>query len=210
MKSIQFVLSAIIITLLFSFSKSDKIKTLSLGEEAPMRDFEMKSISDERISLESLKGERGTLVIFSCNTCPFVIGGDSFKGWEKDYSAIAEWSSRVGVNPILVNSNEAKRSKGDGLKDMKQRASEYNYTIPYALDKGHVLADAFGAKTTPHVFLFDSDWKLIYEGSIDNTWNPSVEKREDYLKDALVAVQNGSEIPTAKTAPKGCSIKRKS
>lgn len=210
MKLTHSVISVFIILFLFSFSKSDKIQTLSIGDKAPQRGLEMKSTTDEMLTLESIKGEKGTLVIFSCNTCPFVIGGESFEGWEKDYSAVSEWSNRVGVNPVLVNSNEAKRSKGDGMKDMKQRALEQDYTIPYVLDKGHKLADAFGAKTTPHVFLFDENWKLVYEGSIDNTWNPSVEEREDYLKNALIAIQSGTEISTAKTAPKGCSIKRKS
>lgn len=210
MKLTHSVISVFIILFLFSFSKSDKIQTLSIGDEAPQRGLKMKSTTDEMLTLESIKGEKGTLVIFSCNTCPFVIGGESFEGWEKDYSAVSEWSNRVGVNPVLVNSNEAKRSKGDGMKDMKQRALEQDYTIPYVLDKGHKLADAFGAKTTPHVFLFDENWKLVYEGSIDNTWNPSVEEREDYLKNALIAIQSGTEISTPKTAPKGCGIKRKS
>lgn len=210
MKSVQFIISSLAILVLLSFSKSEKIDTLAIGDEAPKRDYEMKSTTDVALTLESIKGEKGTLVIFTCNTCPFVIGGDSFEGWEKDYEAIAKWSSEASVNSVLVNSNEAKRSKGDGLKDMKKRVVEHGYKIPYVLDKDHVLADAFGAKTTPHIFLFDANWKLVYEGSIDNTWNPSLEKREDYLKNALNAIQNNSKITTAKSAPKGCSIKRKS
>lgn len=210
MKFLLLVFSLFTMTIFLSFSKTEKIETLKIGKQAPLRDYKMESTDEKQVTLESIKGKEGTLVIFSCNTCPFVIGGDSFQGWEKDYPAIAGWSIRVGVNPVLVNSNEAKRTKGDGMEDMKKRAESQNYTIPYLLDKGHALADAFGAKTTPHVFLFDSNWKLVYEGSIDNTWNPSVDKRKDYLKEALVALQSGSEIPTAKTSPKGCSIKRKS
>lgn len=209
MKIIQFILSVSVTVLLLGFSNVGKIKTIKIGKEAPKRNYEMKTTADTSLSLESIKGTKGTLVIFSCNTCPFVIGGGSFEGWEKHYSTIAERCEKAGVSPVLVNSNQAKRTAGDGIDDMKQRAAAKNYTIPYALDEDHVLADAFGAKTTPHIFLFDAEWKLVYEGAIDNTWDPSQTKKEEYLNDAINSLESGSNIITPKTAPRGCSIKRK-
>ncbi|MDX1650996.1 MAG: redoxin domain-containing protein [Brumimicrobium sp.] len=187
----------------------EKMEPLKIGDSAPLQEHLMRSTENEKLSLKNLMGDQGLVVVFSCNTCPFVIGGENFAGWEKDYNDLAEIANRNGLNFVLINSNEAKRSKGDGLKDMKKRKDEKNYSMKYLLDKNHELADAFGAKTTPHIFLFDNDFKLAYEGAIDNSWNPSEKVKETYLSDAIEAVGSGSKILNPKTAPKGCSIKRK-
>ena len=186
----------------------EDIKTLSIGDKAPLISYKMLSTEGNKITLSSIKQENGYIVIFSCNTCPFVIGGNAFPGWEKDYNTISKWSKEAKLGIVLVNSNEAKRNEGDGMKDMKARAKEMSYNIPYVLDKKHQLADAFGAKTTPHIFVFDANDKLIYEGAIDNSWNPKVENKETFLKDALEAIKTKAVIKYNKTAPKGCSIKR--
>lgn len=201
---------AVIISLFFfSFLNEKKeIITLSIGDKAPMTDYKMKSVSGDEVSIADFNKENGYLVIFSCNTCPYVIGGKSFPGWEKDYNTINDWASNAKVGVVLVNSNEAKRKEGDGFKDMKKRAKEKGYKIPYVLDEKHKLADAFGAKTTPHVFLFDNEHNLIFEGSIDDSWNLNEEKKQDFLKNALDDIANGRDIKINKSSPKGCSIKR--
>lgn len=200
------ILIGVVLTLV-GFSEKEELRTLAIGEKAPLLTHKLKTTGGNNITLSSLKNKNGYLVIFSCNTCPFVVGGSSFEGWEKDYNDIYNWTLASEVGMVLVNSNEAKRKEGDSMKDMTTRAAEMGYKMPYALDKNHALADAFGAKTTPHVFLFNADDELIYEGSINNTWNPKMEQ-VDNLKNALVAVAKGSEIEINKTAPKGCSIKR--
>ena len=108
-----------------------------------------------------------------------------------------------------MNANEAKRSAEDSedtMGAMKERAKAKSYTMPYVVDKGSTLADAFGAKTTPHVFLFDKDMKLIYTGSIDNTWDPKRKEDIPYLINALN--QFDTKIKVAESEPRGCSIKR--
>ena len=107
----------------------------------------------------------------SCNTCPFVVGGAGYPGWEKDYNDIYDKCKELGIGMVLINSNEAKRKGDDSMEEMKKHAAEKNYKMKYVVDKNHVLADAFGAKTTPHIFLFDKDLKLIFTGSIDNSWD---------------------------------------
>jgi hypothetical protein len=109
---------------------------------------------------------------------------------------------------VLINSNEAKRKGDDSLEKMKKHASDKGYKMKYVVDKNHVLADAFGAKTTPHIFLFDKDLKLIYTGSIDNSWDGKRSKDESYLENALFEVKNGKSISTTNSSPRGCSIKR--
>jgi peroxiredoxin len=210
MKKAAFFLGLILTGLFLSFRPMNEGKKLSIGDSAPEANLKMASTIKGKVSLLDEKGKNGLLVIFSCNTCPFVVGGRDFAGWEKDYNGIYEHAKSAGINTILVNSNEAKRKDGDSMKDMQKRAKEKEYKMNYLLDKDHLLADAFGAKTTPHIYLFDKDLKLVYTGSIDNTWNPSAKEKEDYLLNAISAFSANKEIENATTAPKGCSIKRKS
>lgn len=110
---------------------------------------------------------------------------------------------------VLVNSNEAKREKDDSFDAMKLRAEEKGYTMKYLVDTNSEVANAFGARTTPHVYLFDKDLKLIYTGSIDNTWDGQRTADIAYLKDALNLLGKGEKIKENNTVPRGCSIKRK-
>lgn len=206
MKSTFFTVLLTITTGIFS-----AFGQLKIGDAAPLSNEKMEAVSGTSISLSDVKAESGTLVIFSCNTCPFVVGmkDGGFQGWEKDYNNIHTLAKEKGFGVILVNSNEAKRKQEDSedtMDEMKKRAAAKKYTIPYVLDKDSKLADAFGAKTTPHIFLFDNDNKLIYTGSIDNTWDPKRKEDVPYLVNALNEFD--SKINIAESEPRGCSIKR--
>ena len=200
----------IILSTSLFFTFDSEIETIKIGDAAPMESTKMESTLGEKVSLLDMKKENGLLVVFSCNTCPFVVGGGKFEGWEKDYNEIYRLVKDNNIGMVLVNSNEAKRKDGDSMKDMKARSAEKNYMMQYVLDKDHKLADAFGARTTPHIFLFDAEMKLIYSGSIDNTWNPAEKEKETYLKNAVEEYSSTKTISKNTTAPKGCSIKRKS
>lgn len=190
-------------------AKSTEREILPIGKKAPKTDLIMKDVSGKDISLEKAAGENGLLVIFSCNTCPFVVGnGSKSEGWEGRYPEIADMAEKEGIGMVLVNSNEAKREKGDSMEDMKKRYAEKNLKGYYVLDQNHVLADAFGALTTPHVFLFDSKMKLIYKGAIDDSVDSSEEVEQPYLKDAIKAYKTGEKIDPNSTKQLGCSIKR--
>jgi hypothetical protein len=78
----------------------------------------------------------------------------------------------------------------------------------YLVDKNAKLADALGAKTTPHIYMFDKDSKLVYKGSIDNSWDTKRETLKTYLIDAINAVGNGEKVEIQSSIPRGCSIKR--
>ena len=208
MKTYLFIFTALIVSCSLFFTS--EIETLVVGEHAPLVDYKMNSTLGEKLSLLDMKKENGLLVIFSCNTCPFVVGGGRFEGWEKDYNTISEMVKANNIGMVLVNSNEAKRKAGDSMKDMQARVKDQGYLMNYVLDKNHKLADAFGARTTPHVFLFDSTMTLIYTGSIDNTWNPSETEKQPYLENAVLEYISKQTLSTPTTAPKGCSIKRKS
>lgn len=205
-----FVLVPTFALLIASFTYSDKgPKSLKIGKVAPMRDYEMVNVDGTSLTLETLKEENGLLVIFSCNTCPFVIGSEEFPGWEIQYNALDKLASDHKIGMVLVNSNEAKREGDDAPDKMKSRSLNQSYTMPYVIDTDSKLADAFGARTTPHVYLFNKELKLVYTGSIDNTWDSQRTEDVPYLKNALSQLGKGEKISTKTSAPRGCSIKRK-
>lgn len=181
---------------------------LHIGDKAPSIDMKLKSVSDNTVTLNDIKDENGLLVIFSCNDCPFVIGRGDKEGWEGRYNEISDMASDSKVGMVLVNSNEAKRPGIDSMDEMKKRASEQGYTCEYVLDQDSKLADAFGAKTTPHVYLFNKGLELVYVGAIDDNVNSSSGVKETYLKNALDAMSKGEKIDPNSTRNLGCSIKR--
>ncbi|MCB0765265.1 MAG: thioredoxin family protein, partial [Flavobacteriales bacterium] len=138
----------------------------------------------------------------------FVIGSEGSAGWEGRYPELAALSARMGVGMALVNSNAAKRDAGDGFADMQQRYKEKRYGGSYLLDTDHMVADAFGARTTPHVFLFDKDLKLVYKGAIDDNVADPAAVKEKWLQMALSKLAKGEPIDPATTRNTGCSIKR--
>ncbi len=181
---------------------------LTIGTAMPAADVRMKDVTNIDVTLAGLKQQNGLLVIFSCNTCPFVIGSEGSEGWEGRYPAIARLAREQGIGMVLVNSNEAKRENGDGFNDMQLRYRSKGFSCNYVLDKDHVVADAFGARTTPHVFLFDKDLRLAYKGAIDDNVDSAAGVKEPWLKNAMVALAAGKPIEPATTRNLGCSIKR--
>ena len=160
-------------------------------------------------TLLDMKGDNGLLVIFSCNTCPFVVGnGTKTEGWEGRYNGLAELAESLNIGMVLVNSNEAKREGDDSFTEMKNHARDAEYAMPYVVDEGSKLANACGARTTPHVYLFDSNLQLAYRGSIDDNVNRANEVSEQYLEMAMTRMAEGKKIKTAETKAVGCSIKR--
>ena len=184
---------------------------LAIGDKAPLTEFKMTNLDGQDWSLVDLAGENGTLVIFTCNTCPFVVGREGrSEGWEGRYNEVIAFARENGIGSVLVNSNEAKRKGDDSFEEMKQHAREAGYIAPYVVDAGHKLADGFGARTTPHIYLFDGDFRLVYRGSIDDSVNSAADVKERYLEDAITKMVAGKKVKPAITKAIGCSIKRMS
>ncbi|MFY7667189.1 MAG: thioredoxin family protein [Crocinitomicaceae bacterium] len=203
MKTICSILIAVLVSLQ-SFAQIKK------GTVLPLSDQQMLDVkTNSKMALKDYKKEKGLLVIFSCNTCPFVVGTPDFPGWERQYNRLFEQATKQNIGFILVNSNEAKRGKEDSIEEMIKRAEDQGYKMPYLVDENSSLANAFGAKTTPHIFLFNGDLKLVYSGSIDNIWDNKRTEEIPYLANAMDALSQGKKIKPSATPPKGCSIKRK-
>jgi len=211
MKKFLFISVASLAMIGFYAFQTTPTETLAIGATAPKPTLKMEGIDGKKVSLNDLKKENGLLVVFSCNTCPFVVGSDDSEGWEGRYGALNKTANSNGVGMVLVNSNEAKRGKGDNIDDMKQRAKDHGFgDCNYVLDVKSELADAFYARTTPHVYLFDKDMKLVYKGSIDDNVDNSKKVTQPWLNNAIMNLKKGAAIDPAETKPVGCSIKRAS
>jgi len=176
-------------------------QTLAIGAEMPVREVAMKSVDGKMLTLAGVAGEKGTLVVFTCNHCPFV------QAWQKRMVDIGNEAVQRGIGVVFVNANDPVKYPADNLDAMRKQAAKEGYRFPYVMDTTSGVARAFGAKRTPEVFLFDAEHKLVYHGAVDdNTYKPE-EVKKPYLRDAVAALLAGEEIPVKTTKSVGCSIK---
>ena len=176
---------------------------LEIGSTMPLKDLELADISGKNMTLANVKGDAGTLVVFSCNTCPWVIR------WEDRYVSLANTYAQKGIGMIAVNSNAARFGSEDSLEEMVEHAKNNGYNFPYAQDPESELASAFGATKTPHIYLFDGDDKLVYRGAIDDNAKNAKKVDVPFLANAIDALLAGNPIDPQTTKALGCSIKFK-
>ncbi len=200
-KSIQLVSAAFVFTLITMAFKPIVSPELEIGKAIPNTDTKMMDVTGKEVSLADAKSENGLLVIFSCNTCPYVKLSETRI---KESAAFAK-KNKIGV--IVVNSNEAQRDSEDSFDSMKKYANSQGYDFNYVVDKNSQLANAFGATKTPHCFLFDKKG-LVYRGAIDDNIKDANDAKEHYLKDAITSISTGKPVKTNSSKSVGCSIKR--
>ena len=176
---------------------------LEIGSAMPLVDHQLADISGKTMTLTNAKGDAGTLVIFSCNTCPWVLA------WEDRYVTLAQEFIPKGIGMIAVNSNESQFERDDSWEEMVEHAQEMGYNFPYVQDPGSKLATAFGARKTPHIYLFDEKDKLVYRGAIDDNARKPRKVKHTFLADAMDALLTGEKIDPVSTKALGCSIKFK-
>ena len=189
-----------ILFFLFSIA-SIQAAELGIGSQMPNTDYLLNDISGNQITLNEIKGENGTLIIFSCNTCPWVIR------WEDRYVKIANSYLKKGIGMIAINSNVARFNGDDSLYEMKKHAKEKKYNFPYAQDPKAKLAYAFGATKTPHVYLFNDKDNLVYRGAIDDNARDGDAVEESFLSNAIDQLLAGRKIKKTTSKAIGCSIK---
>ena len=174
---------------------------LKIGSLMPKTELELIDTGGKSINLNSVKGSEATLVIFSCNTCPWVIR------WEDRYLEIAKNYIPKGVSMVAVNSNVSRFNGDDSLEKMKKHASRMKYNFIYAQDPNAELAYAFGATKTPHIYLFDKNDILVYRGAIDDNARDAGKVTEPFLTNALDALLSKKKIKKTTSKALGCSIK---
>lgn len=183
-------------------SNAQSIKELPLGSKMPLPSVKMTNVTGDELSLSDVKKENGLLVMFSCNTCPYV------KAWESRYLKVAKVAEENNIGMIALNPNEAMRKDKESLEEMKKISESMGYTFPYVVDKNHELADAYGATKTPHIYLFDKNDVLVFVGAIDDNSAKESEVKHNWLIDALNELGSGKAITVKQSKALGCSIKR--
>lgn len=169
-----------------------------LGDVAPPLE-----LIDTEGDLQGLpqRGEAAaTVIVWTCNHCPYALA------WHDRIADVARDFAADGVRFLAVNSNDAERYPADSPAAMRERVRAEDWPLPYAHDPTQAVARAYGARTTPDVFVLDSELRLRYRGAPDaDHQNPS--ERAGWLRGALEALAAGSDPAPAETEPVGCSIK---
>lgn len=197
---ISFAAIAALISFAFSLS-APPLEELAINKPMPEAGYKMKDVGGKEIALQDAKTEKGLLVIFSCNTCPYV------KLSETRIKEYSDFCLSSGIGCIIVNSNEAQRTEEDSFDEMVKYYKTQNLKCYYTVDAGSKLANAFGATRTPQCFLFNAKG-LVYKGAIDDNVKDPAAVKSPYLKDALTAVSKNAVPATQETKSIGCTIKR--
>jgi len=177
-------------------------ESLPIGAAIPKADVKVKDVSGKELSLKEAKQAGGLLVMFTCNTCPYVIRNQSRTNEICRYAQ----SNKLGV--VLLNANEGDRTGDNSFAEMQAYARSQGYAWPYAVDQNSVLADAFGASRTPECYLFDKNGKLVYHGAIDDSPGDENQVKRRHLKEAIDQMMQDKEVSVKETRSVGCSIRR--
>jgi len=182
---------------------AQNIGQLNPGDNLPALETNLRNANGKNTTMKAATKENGLLVMFSCNTCPFVIKNQPIT------KKTIEYAEAHHIGMVIINSNEAQRGDADSYEAMQQYAKAQGYTVPYLIDENSKLADLFGASHTPEVFLFNNKNKLVYRGAMnDNPGDPGSYKVM-YIQNAMNAMVAGKEIDPNSTKSIGCGIKRK-
>lgn len=177
------------------------IQELAINSAIPLPDYKMKEVNGKAVSLADIKTAKGLLVIFSCNTCPYV------KLSEARIKEYSDYCLLNGIGCALINSNEGQRNEDDSFEEMTKYYATQKLKCIYAVDEKSELANAFGATRTPQCFLFNTKG-LIYKGAIDDNVKDVAAVKSPYLKDALNSLLKNETPKTQETKSIGCTIKR--
>ena len=143
-----------------------------------------------------------TVVVFTCNHCPYALA------WHDRIAQAARDYAAQGVRFLAINANDSERYPRDSYEAMQRRVEHEGWPMPYLHDASQEVARAYGAKTTPDVFVLDAAGVLRYRGAPDSDYDdPS--QQASWLRDALDAVLSGDQPQRPETKPVGCSIKWK-
>lgn len=177
---------------------------LPLGTKAP--DFNLPdSVRGEMVSLRYVASPKGTVVMFLCNHCPYVLHVN------EEIVRLAKAYQARGISFVAINSNDANAYPDDAPDKMAEQARSVGYTFPYLYDEDQSVARAYAAACTPDFYVFDGQLQLVYRGQLDASRpkrNPVPVTGED-LRAALDAVLAGKAPNSVQRASGGCNIKWK-
>ena len=171
---------------------------------APAIDFSLPGVDGKTWSLHDCVGEKGLLVMFICNHCPYV------KAIRERIVRDSRELKTLGVNSVAIMSNDPSLYEEDSFDNMRKIAEQFDFPFPYLFDETQQVARAYGAVCTPDFFGYNADLKLQYRGRLDASRKetaPDNVKRD--LFDAMKQVAQTGHGPKNQIPSMGCSIKWK-
>ena len=165
-------------------------------------DFSLKDVDGKQWSLKECCGEKGLLVMFICNHCPYV------KAIQQRLVKDTEELRALGINSVAIMSNDPAQYAEDSVENMKKVAEEFNFSFPYLLDVTQEVAKQYGAVCTPDFFGYNAGLELQYRGRLDASRKELVvgDMKRD-LFDAMKQVAQSGHGPKQQIPSMGCSIK---
>ena len=178
-----------------------KTPVCDFGKKA--EDFKLKSINNKLISLNDIKGDKATLIMFICNHCPYV------KAIIRDLTKDCNELKKNGINTVAIMSNDTKNHPEDSFNNMIKFAEENNFDeINYLIDETQEIAKKYGAVCTPDFFGYNKNLKLQYRGRFRELKDLKPIKNSDSdLKVAMKMIAQTSKGPDEQIPSMGCNIK---
>lgn len=176
---------------------------LGLGTKAP--DFTLPdTVSGQDLSLGEIKGEKGTVIVFSCNHCPYVIHVNN------ELVALGHDYKKKGINMVIISSNDVDNYPMDSPDKMSIVAKVLQYPFPYLYDESQEVAKAYAAACTPDIYAFDGNLDLYYRGRLDGSRpGNNIPLSGEDLRSALNAMLANEPAPEKQYPSAGCNIKWK-
>ena len=172
----------------------------NFGEKA--KDFSLLSIENKKISLTDIIGEKGTLIMFICNHCPYV------KAVIQDIVKDAKYFETLGIKLVAIMSNDVKNYPEDSFENMISFSKSNGFTFPYLIDETQKVAKEYGAVCTPDFFGYNKNLELQYRGRIRELRDlKPVRKGDSDLKLAMKLVAESGKGPENQIPSMGCNIK---
>ena len=177
-----------------------KTPICNFGEKA--QDFNLLSTENKKISLDEIKGENGTLIMFICNHCPYV------KAIIKDIVEDINFLRNLGIKATALMSNDVKNYPEDSFENMISFSKMHNFSFPYLIDQTQEVAKKYGAVCTPDFFGYNKNLELQYRGRIRELKNlKPVGSGDSDLKIAMKLVAKSEKGPANQIPSMGCNIK---
>ena len=177
-----------------------QLPEMAIGTAAPA--LNLPGADGKTHTWDDYKDAKATVVVFTCLSCPVA------KAYEERLIALGRDCASKGVKMVAIMSNDITIKPDDATDKLKARTEEMKYPWVYLVDSTQDVAKSYGAKVTPHLFIFGADHKLAYRGRLDDNPDPEKVTIKD-ARNALDAILAGKAVQTAETKPFGCSIKWK-
>jgi len=169
----------------------------------PALDFALPGVDGKTWSLADCRGEKGLLVMFICNHCPYV------KSVRERIVRDARELKALGVNSVAIMSNDPTEYPEDSFENMRKVAAEFQFPFPYLWDETQDVAKAYGAVCTPDFFGYNARLELQYRGRLDESRKETVPNARRDLFEAMKLVAETGRGPAEQIPSMGCSIKWK-